>query len=148
MTEILVHVSGTNRLGSGLLSTPVSVSGTSEVYTKFMCILMELTAFSFSCLYLTLNPTGVTNQFVDLSFDPASKLAIYLFFFLNWPKSANEMTCSIVYGVPGERCMMFSRQSSKSSSDKVYLGFPEANHLQSQEEYCRFPLQAMELSLF
>ena len=92
---------------------------------------MELTAFSFSCLHLTLNLTGVTN---DLSFDPTSKLATC--FFLNQPKSANEMTCSIVYGVPGETCTMFSRQNGRSSSNKVYLGFPEANHLQSQEEYC------------
>ena len=99
-------------------------------------MLMELTAFSFSCLHLTLNLTGVTNQFLDLSFDPASKFATC--FFLNQPKSANEMTCSIVYGVPGETCTMFSHQSysSRSSSNKVYLGFPEANHLQSREEYC------------
>ena len=92
---------------------------------------MELTAFRFSCLHLTLNLTGVTN---DLSFDPTSKLATC--FFLNQPKSANEMTCSIVYGVPGETCTMFSRQNSRSSSNKVYVGFPEANHLQSREEYC------------
>ena len=97
-------------------------------------MLMELTAFSFSCLHLTLNLTGVTNQFVDLSFDPASKLATC--FFLNQPKSANEMTCSIVYGVPGETCTMFSCQNSRSSSNKVYLGFSEANLLQSREEYC------------
>ena len=91
---------------------------------------MELTAFTFSCLHLTLNLTGVINQFADLSFDLGSKFATC--FFLNWPKSTNEMTCSIVYGIPGETCMMFSYQSHSSrsyTSDKVYLGFPEPNHL-------------------
>ena len=98
-----------------------------------MCLRMVLTAL-LSCLHLISNLTGVTNQFADLSFDPASKIATCLF--LNQPKSANEKTCSIGYGVPRETCTMFSCQSSKSSSDKVYLGFSEANHLQSQEEYC------------
>jgi hypothetical protein len=48
----------------------------------------------------------------------------------------NEKTCHIAYGVPSETCTLFSHQSSKSSSDKVYLGFPESNHLQAQEECC------------
>ena len=84
------------------------------------------------CLCLTSNLTGVTNQFVDLSFDPGSKFVPCFFL------TANEMTWSIVYGFPGETCTMFSHQSysSRSSCDKVYFGFPEANHLQSWEEYC------------
>ena len=88
------------------------------------------------CLHLNLNLTGVTNQFVDLSFDPASNITTCLF--LNQPKSTNEKTCTIAYGVPSVTCTMFSHQSSKGSSDKVYLGFPEYNHLhdQSQEECC------------
>ena len=114
-TEILVQVSGSNRLGSGLLSTPVSVLGTSEViivHRIHVYAYYGINSFCFSCLHLTSNLTGVTNQFVNLSFDPASKFATC--FFLNQPKSANEMTCSIVYGVPGETCR-FSRQSSRSS---------------------------------
>ena len=87
-------------------------------------------------IILNLNLTGVTNQFVDLSFDPASKITTCLF--LHQPKVANEKFCSIVYGVPGKACAMFSHQSSKSSSDKVYLGFPEANHLQSHLKECCF----------
>ena len=98
-----------------------------------MCLRIVLTAL-LRCLHLISNLTGVINQFVDLSFDPTSKIATCLF--LNQPKSTNEKTCSIGYGVPRETCTIFSHQSSKSSSDKVYLGFPKANHLQSQKEYC------------
>ena len=90
-----------------------------------------------SCIHLTVinsNLTGVTNQFVDLSFDPSSKIATCLF--LHQPKEATEKTCHIVYGLPGKTCKMFLHQSSKSLSDKVYIGFPETNHLQSQKEYC------------
>ena len=66
-----------------------------------------------------------TLQFVDLSFDPASKITTCLF--LHQPKVANEKTCVIVYRVPGKTCTMFSHQSNKNLSDsgKVYLGFPE-----------------------
>jgi hypothetical protein len=66
----------------------------------------------------------------------ASNIATCLF--LNQPKSTKEKTCSIAYGVPSETCTLLSHQSSKSSSDKVYVGFPESNHLLAQEESCCF----------
>ena len=108
-------------------------------YCKQISLCLRMIIIRNSSLYLSrlplnLNLTGVTNQFVDLSFDPASNIATC--FFLNQPKSTNEKICSIAYGVPSETCTMFSHQSSKGSSDKVYLGFPEYNHLQSQEECC------------
>ena len=103
---------------------------------------MVITAQWLGCLCLISNLTGATNQFVDLSFDPASGITTCLF--LRQPNAANsEKTCSIQfgYGILSERCEKFSYQNSyysRSSSDKVYLGFPEANHLQSdsQKEYC------------
>ena len=94
-------------------------------------IIIRNSSFYLSCLHLNLNLTGVTNQFVDFSFDLALNIATCLF--LNQPKSTNEKACSIAYGVPSEICTLFAHQSSKGSSDKVYLGFPES---QSQEECC------------
>ena len=102
-----------------------------------MCLLMVAITQWLGCLHLNSNLTGVTNQFVDLSFDPASKITTC--FFLHQPKMANEKTCNIVYGLLGERCEKLSYQNCYSNGlyDKVHLGFPEpSNHLQLQKEYC------------
>ena len=114
-STIIVTASGTNSLGSGPRSNPVSING--------------LWAFLYISIKIMWHATEFVNQFVTLTLELPFNQLICSFIYQQTTEFISK-SCSIIYGLPEDNCRGFS-QSSKSFSNDVYVGLPISNQVSS-----------------
>ena len=132
----MVVVTGTNTLGKGQPSTPISIHSKKCMFSPIyllLCILICLQHMSSMINQVKLTFTDMSNHFVDVSFDPVSKT--FTCFYINQQKSSNKL-CSIEFGLPSESCKSISILSNTMSLDSLRIGLPVDYQFLPRTNYC------------